>query len=61
MERTFYIQKGMKDGQIDKTKNAEAMAFALFTLYSGLRVLAKIEENKQKLMEMVHVGLSILD
>lgn len=56
-----YIQKGMKDGQIDEAKNAEAMAFTLFTLYSGLRVLAKVEENEQKMVEMVQVGLSILD
>lgn len=58
---TSYIQKGMEEGNIDASKNAKAIAFTLFTLFNGLRVLAKIEQNPQKLTEMVDTGLSILD
>lgn len=58
---TSYIQKGIEQGNIDASKNAKAIAFTLFTLFNGLRVLAKVEQNSQKLTEMVDTGLSILD
>lgn len=58
---TSYIQKGIEEGNIDASKNAKAIAFTIFTLFNGLRVLAKIEQNSQKLTEMVDTGLSILD
>ncbi|TMM59561.1 TetR/AcrR family transcriptional regulator [Maribacter algarum] len=56
-----YIQRGIDDGHIDASKNPKAIAFTLFTLFSGLRVTSKVEQNSKKLNEMVEVGLSILD
>ncbi len=56
-----YIQKGIDDGNIKASKNPQSIAFALFTFFSGLRVMTKVEKNPKKLSEMVEVGLSILD
>lgn len=56
-----YIQKGIDDGTIKVSKNPQTIAFTLFTLFSGLRVMTKVEKNQEKLGEMIEVGLSILD
>ncbi|MFS4493036.1 TetR/AcrR family transcriptional regulator [Maribacter sp. 2308TA10-17] len=56
-----YIQNGIDDGNIKASKNPQSIAFALFTFFSGLRVMTKVEKNPKKLSEMVEVGLSILD
>lgn len=58
---TTYIQKGIDTGNIGPDKNAESIAFMLFTLFSGLRVLTKVEQNPKKLNNMVTTGLGILD
>lgn len=58
---TNYIRKGINDGIIETYKNPKSISFALFTLFSGLRVMAMVEQNPQKMNEMVEVGLSILD
>lgn len=56
-----YIRKGIAAGTIKTSKNPETIAFTLFTLFSGLRVMAKVEQNPKKLQEMVEIGLSVLD
>jgi len=56
-----YIRMGMDNGTIKTSKNPETIAFTLFTLFSGLRVMAKVQQNEKKLREMVEIGLSVLD
>jgi len=56
-----YIRKGMANGTIKTSKNPETIALALFTLFSGLRVIAKVDQNPKELNEMVELGLSVLD
>ncbi|UII81241.1 TetR/AcrR family transcriptional regulator [Flagellimonas sp. CMM7] len=56
-----YIQKGINSGEFDTSKNAESIGLMLFALFSGLRVLAKVDSNPDKLNLMVQQGLSVLD
>lgn len=56
-----YIQKGIEKGELDTTKNPKVLASTIFALYSGLMVLAKIEQNETKLKDIVATGLSVLD
>ncbi|GAB5474938.1 MAG: TetR/AcrR family transcriptional regulator [Maribacter sp.] len=56
-----YIRNGITSGNLTTSKNPEAMAFTLFTLFSGLRVMAKIEQNPSKLSDTIAIGLTILD
>lgn len=58
---TNYIQKGINSGEFDASKNAESIGLMLFALFSGLRVLAKVDSNPDKLNLMVQQGLSVLD
>ncbi|PWL39588.1 TetR/AcrR family transcriptional regulator [Flagellimonas aquimarina] len=56
-----YLQKGIDNGEIDVSKNAESIGLMFFALYSGLRVLAKVDSDSDKLNLMVQAGLSVLD
>lgn len=56
-----YVQKGIDRGEFSPSKNAESIGLMLFTLYSGMRVLAKVDSNPDKLNSMVQAGLSVLD
>ncbi|WP_343487169.1 TetR/AcrR family transcriptional regulator [Allomuricauda sp. d1] len=61
---TFFreqIQKGIAKGEIGNHVNPNSTAEAIFTFYSGLRVVAKVEPDVEKLQKMVRVVLSILD
>ncbi|AWX44854.1 HTH-type transcriptional repressor ComR [Flagellimonas maritima] len=63
IEKLFidYIQKGIDSGEIAPLKNPNNIGLMLFTLYNGMRVLAKIDPDRQKLKSMVKGGLSVLD
>ncbi len=63
IEKLFidYIQKGIDSGEISPLKNPNNIGLMLFTLYNGMRVLAKIDPDPQKLKSMVKGGLSVLD
>ena len=56
-----YIQKGIENGELNIAKNPKVLASTIFALYSGLMVLAKIEQNETKLKDVVATGLSVLD
>lgn len=56
-----YIQKGINSGEFDASKDAESIGLMLFALFSGLRVLAKVDSNPDKLNLMVQAGLRVLD
>ncbi|WP_435624345.1 TetR/AcrR family transcriptional regulator [Flagellimonas sp.] len=56
-----HIQKAIDRGEIDASKNANDLAFMLFTFYSGFRVVSKIDADSMKLKNMVATALSVLD
>ncbi len=57
----YYLQKGVEKGEISADKNLKSIASFIFTLYSGLNVVAKINSDKEELFQMIRTGLSILD
>ncbi len=56
-----YIQKGIDKGEFSPSKDAQSIGHMLYTLYSGLRVVAKVDSNPNKLKALVNVALSVLD
>lgn len=66
-KRTFekilydYLEKGVSNKEIDPDKDLLAIAGLLFTLYSGLKVIAKVEPDKKKLLASVNAALALLD
>ncbi|MEO1052728.1 MAG: TetR/AcrR family transcriptional regulator [Bacteroidota bacterium] len=56
-----YLKKGEEEGQFEKGKDLASIASLLFTLYNGLRVVAKIDPNKKKLSSSVKAVLALLD
>ena len=62
-EKTFYdfLVKGEKNAEFAKGKDLKAIATLIYTLYSGLKVIAKIQPNGKKLMSSIDAALTILD
>lgn len=58
-EQLFYqqLKKGVEKGEISPEKDLKALAAFLFTLYNGLKVVAKINPSKEELMRIVDEGL----
>lgn len=56
-----YLRKGKDTGQISSDKDLKAIASLLYTLYNGLRVVAKTQPDRNELMSSVRVALSLLD
>ncbi|UJH68730.1 TetR/AcrR family transcriptional regulator [Allomuricauda sp. SCSIO 65647] len=56
-----YVQKGINTGELSPSKNAQEVGLMLFALYNGIRVLAKVDSNPDKLQKVVNSGLSVLD
>lgn len=56
-----YLLKGQKEGQIGKDKDLKSIATLLFTLYNGLKVVAKIRPDKNHLMQGIHSAIKLLD
>lgn len=56
-----YINKGIKSGEIDPSKNAKSLAGFLFMLNNGLRVTAKVNPDKSELESIIESALSVLD
>ena len=56
-----YLHKGVDNGEIAADKNLDAIAGLLFTLYNGLKVVAKTNISKEELTNSILVGLSVLD
>lgn len=56
-----YLKKGVATGEIDTEKDIEAIAALLFTLYNGIMVIAKVSNERDKLMQTIDTGLAILD
>lgn len=54
------IQKGIDREEFSSDMNQQETASYLFTFLSGLRVIGKIEDNPQRLLRTVEVGLEAL-
>ena len=61
-ERLFYnfLLKGQQSGEISKSKNIKTISHLFYTLYSGIKVVSKIETNKKELTNSVNLALSLL-
>ncbi|WP_159948262.1 TetR/AcrR family transcriptional regulator [Polaribacter septentrionalilitoris] len=55
-----YLKKGKEDGQLKTTQNLKSVASLFYTLYNGIRVVSKVSTDKKKLIDSVHVVLSLL-
>ena len=62
-EGIFYafLLKGQQNGEIPKSKNINNISSLFYTFYSGLKVIAKVETNPNKLMNSVDEMLILLD
>lgn len=62
MEGLFYdyLKKGESEGQFAKGLDLKAMAALLFTIYNGIKVVTKVQRNKQELVDSVNLALSLL-
>ncbi|MEM8899853.1 MAG: TetR/AcrR family transcriptional regulator [Bacteroidota bacterium] len=56
-----YIQVGIDKGELSAFLDVETTASYIHTLYSGLQVNAKITDDLEELINIIHAGLSILD
>lgn len=50
-----------KTGEISKGKDLKALARLIFTLYNGIKVVAKIQPNERNLLSSVEAALVLLD
>lgn len=62
-ENIFYkfLLRGEQSGEIPKDKDLKAIASLLFTLYNGIKLIAKVQPNRKKLLAIVDTGLLVLD
>lgn len=55
-----YLKKGEAQGEF-QGKDLKAIASLLFTLYSGIKVVSKIQTDKNEMMNTVNLALTLLD
>ena len=56
-----YLLSGVQNGEISKNKDLKAIASYFYTFYGGLKVMTKVEKSRQKLEDVIQVGLSVLE
>ena len=63
MEELFatYLREGQKTGEIAEVHKVEHLASFLFTVYSGLKVMEKLQPTRDNLEGMVSTALSVLE
>jgi len=63
VEQLFFslVVEGMEKGEIDSTMDPKTIASYLFTLYSGLRVVGKLDTHRDELKRVVAAGLLVLE
>ncbi|MDQ0887807.1 TetR/AcrR family transcriptional repressor of nem operon [Paenibacillus sp. V4I9] len=54
------IEAGQQSGELDKMLNAEWLSCYFNNAFTGLRVLAKTTDDREKLMQIVETTMSIL-
>ncbi|HFA47843.1 MAG TPA: TetR/AcrR family transcriptional regulator [Bacteroidetes bacterium] len=62
-ENIFYkfLLSGEQSGEIPKGKDLKTMAGLIFTFYNGIKVVAKVQPNRKKLLASVDTFLTLLD
>lgn len=63
LEQLFYdyLSSGVQKGQISEQKDLKAIVSILFTYYSGLRIITKVNIDEEELYSSVDTLLSLLD
>ena len=63
LEKMFYdfLKLGQDRGEIPKDKDIQAISSLIYTLFSGIRVVVRLEPNDKKLLSSMNAVLSILD
>ncbi len=56
-----FLQKGENENQYAKGKDLISLATMLYTLFSGIKVVSKVEPDKKALIQMVRTTLTLLD
>jgi TetR/AcrR family transcriptional repressor of nem operon len=56
-----YLKRGQDKGEISMDKDLDALAMYLYTLSNGVRVVAKVENDRDKLDRMLKSALSVLN
>jgi len=56
-----YLQQGVDSGELSANKDLPAIAAYFFTLYNGLQVVGKYQQDEQALLKAIQEGLSVLD
>lgn len=56
-----YLKKGKDKDQLKPTQELKSLASLLYTLYTGLRVVSKVNPNKKRLVDSINVALSLLN
>ena len=56
-----YLFYGQKTGQIAQDKDIEGIASFLYTLKSGIFAISKVRPQKERLLNIVNLGLVILE
>lgn len=56
-----YLQKGVEAGQLPANKDYQSLAGFLFTLYNGLKVISKVNDNQEQLQKSINLALALLD
>lgn len=57
---TDYLQKGVDSGELSPDKDIRSIAVMLFTLYNGLKVVSKVNKDRESLLSMVQTALGVL-
>lgn len=62
-EDIFYefLLSGQRSGEISKDKDIKAIASLIYTLFSGIKVITKIETDKNKLTSSIKTVLTLLN
>lgn len=56
-----HLNRGERSGEIPSGKDLKTIAQLIFTLYNGIKVVAKVKPNRKKLMSSVDAALTLLD
>lgn len=56
-----YLERGVQQGEISPEKDLPGIAAYLFTIYNGLKVIAKINPSKKDLLRIVETAMQVLD
>jgi TetR/AcrR family transcriptional repressor of nem operon len=55
-----YLKKGKDNGQLKTNKDLRSLASLLFMLYNGIKVVSKINPQKQELKSSIDLGLTLV-